>query len=84
MFFQLVSLVGAVLFLGAYLANSRRWLGPKDPSYNLMNLVGAAFLFWVAVVDQRVGFMILEGAWALIAVPPLIRRVTNPPEVESQ
>jgi len=75
-FFQLVSLAGAVLILSAYLANSRRWMGPQDRMYNLMNLVGGALLFWVAVVDHRLGFMILEGAWALIAIPPLL----NPPQ----
>ena len=74
-FFQLVSLVGALLILAAYLANSRQWLGPPDRVYNLMNLVGGGLLFWVAVVDHRIGFVILEGAWALIAIPPLL----NPP-----
>jgi hypothetical protein len=51
-------------------------MGPQDRVYNLMNLVGGALLFWVAVVDHRLGFMILEGAWALIAIPPLL----NPPQ----
>ena len=76
MFFQLVSLVGAALLLAAYLAINRRWLKPHHRLYNLMNLFGGALLLWVAIVDQRIGFVVLEAAWAIIAIPPLIR----PPE----
>lgn len=73
MLIQIISLVGAFLILLAYFANNREWMGPRDPIYNLMNLVGALLLFWVAVVDGRAGFMVLEFAWALIALPPLLR-----------
>jgi len=38
-----------------------------------MNLIGGALLLWVAIVDQRIGFVVLEAAWALIAIPPLFR-----------
>ena len=41
-----------------------------------MNLLGGVLLLWVAIVDQRIGFVILEAAWAIIAIPPLFR----PPE----
>lgn len=73
MFHQAISLVGAFLILLAYLGNSRGWLGPRDRAYNLMNLVGGILLLWIAVVDRRAGFVVLEGAWAAIAVPPLLR-----------
>lgn len=71
-FYQIISLVGAGLVLVAYLAANRAWLGPRDPAYNLLNLVGGLLLFWVAVVDRRAGFMVLELTWALIAIPPLL------------
>jgi len=71
--FQLISLLGAFIILVAYIANARGWMGPRDRAYNLMNLVGGVLLFWVAVVDRRAGFMILELTWALIAIPPLFR-----------
>jgi multisubunit Na+/H+ antiporter MnhB subunit len=74
--FQLVSLAGAFLILAAYLAINRRWLGPHHRLYNFMNLLGGVLLLWVAIVDQRIGFVILEAAWAIIAIPPLFR----PPE----
>jgi len=72
-FFQLVSLGGAFLLLAAYLAINRQWLKPHHRLYNLMNLIGGALLLWVAIVDQRIGFVVLEAAWALIAIPPLFR-----------
>lgn len=74
MLHQLVSITGAFLILGAYVANQRGWLGPRDASYNLMNLVGALLLLWVALVDWRWGFIILETVWALVSIPPLLRR----------
>ena len=70
--YQIISLAGAFLVLVAYLAANRDWLGPRDPASNLLNLVGGLLLFWVAVVDRRAGFMVLELTWALIAIPPLL------------
>ena len=70
---QLISLAGAFLILLAYMAISKEWLGPRDRAYNLMNLVGGLLLLWIAVVDRRAGFVILELSWALIAIPPLLR-----------
>jgi hypothetical protein len=39
-----------------------------------MNLVGALLLTWIALVDSRWGFIVLEGTWALASIPPLLRR----------
>jgi hypothetical protein len=71
--FQLVSLLGAFLILIAYFAINRKWMKPDDRLYNLLNLVGGVLLLWIAVVDQRIGFVVLEAAWALVAIPPLFR-----------
>lgn len=73
MLFQVLSVFGAALILGAYAGNQRRWIGPEDASYNVMNLLGALLLLWVAVVDRRVGFIALEAVWAAITLPPLWR-----------
>ena len=73
MFNQLLSVVGAGLVLGAYIALQRRWLASDARVYNAMNFVGAVLLTWVAVADRRVGFIILEGAWALLSLPGMVR-----------
>lgn len=77
MFHQILSLVGAALILGAYAANQRGWTGPGSPGYNGANLLGALLLLWVAAVDRRIGFIVLEVAWAAVTVPPLWRSLTG-------
>ena len=71
---QLVSLVGAVLILAAYAALQMGRLDPKSRTFSLMNFVGSALLTWVAVVDRRAGFILLEATWALLSLVPLLRR----------
>ncbi len=73
MFHQIVSLVGAFMILFAYAANQRGFLGPQHRAYSLLNLVGSLLLGWIAIVDQRWGFIVLEGMWALASIPPLIK-----------
>jgi len=77
---QVISLVGAALILVAYGLNQRHILGPDDASYNLMNFVGAALLTWIAVLDGRAGFIVVEGTWTVMSLIPLVRRSrTTPP-----
>ncbi len=73
MFYQIVSIVGAVMLLSAYLGLQRGWMGPGDRRHAALNFVGSALLAWVAIVDQRWGFILIEGAWALISLPALLR-----------
>jgi len=71
---QLISLVGALLVLSAYAALQAGRTSAEGRWYNAANLVGSAMLTWVAIVDRRSGFILLEGAWALLSVPALLRR----------
>ena len=71
---QVMSLVGALLVLGGYFALQRGWLAGEDRFFNLLNLVGAGMLTWVAIEDRRLGFILLEGAWALLSLPGTLRR----------
>lgn len=73
MIYQTLSLVGAALILGAYFAFQRGWMDRGDRSYHALNLVGSALLTVVAVADHRLGFIVLEGAWALLSVPGTLR-----------
>jgi hypothetical protein len=78
-FFQVVSLVGAFLILMAYGLNQRGRLTPGQASYSLMNLIGSSLLLWVAIVDRRAGFVVVEAAWAVMSLIPLVRtRVSTP------
>ncbi len=73
MLYQLASLAGAALILAAYVAYQRGWLGREHRSYNALNFVGSAILAWIAIVDRRWGFIVLEASWALLSLPALIR-----------
>lgn len=80
---QVLSLVGAAMILVAYLAFQRGWLERKHRLYHALNFVGSALLTVVAVADGRAGFIILEGAWALLSIPGTLRppRATPAPSV---
>lgn len=73
MLYQLMSVAGALMVLFAYAANQRGWMGREDRIYSLLNFVGSVLLAWVAIADQRWGFILLETAWALLSLPALIR-----------
>ena len=74
MLFQSMSIVGAALILGAYIDLQRGMTGPDDRWYNAANFIGSALLAWVAIVDRRIGFIVLESAWALFSIPGMFRR----------
>ncbi len=71
---QLVSLIGAALILGAYVALQRSWLPRESRAFNAMNFAGSAMLTYTAARSGNLGFIILEGTWALLSLPGTIRR----------
>lgn len=76
--YQAVSVAGAVMVLIAYATLQQGILTREDRWFNLLNFVGAALLGWIAVVDRRWGFILLEVAWALLSLPPLLRGKRSP------
>lgn len=62
---QVISVLGALAILGAYAANLSGRVDSSNPSYSVANFLGSAVL---TVVDQQVGFILLEGTWALVSL----------------
>ena len=71
---QIVSIAGAILILAAYVGNQLAVLDRRDRLYNLLNLLGAMILTVIALRAGQWGFVLLEGVWTLLSVPPLVRR----------
>ena len=71
---QFASVAGAVFILGAYVALQRGWMRREERRFNALNLVGSTLLTYSAVVDRNLGFIILEGCWALLSIPGTIRQ----------
>jgi len=65
---QAVSVLGALLILLAFAANQLGRVDTSDLSYQISNLVGSVILTTVAVIEAQLGFILLEGAWALVSL----------------
>ena len=78
---QVISLVGAILILAAYAGHQFGLIEHTDAAYSWMNLVGSLVLAIIAYRGQQWGFLLLEGVWAAVSVPPLVRpRPPLPPQ----
>jgi hypothetical protein len=75
MVLQVLSVAGALMVLAAYgLIQSGVWR-ELDTGYLAFNIAGSLLLGIVAVVDQRMGFILLEFAWAGLGVIGVARAI---------
>lgn len=65
---QVISILGALAILVAFAANLFGWIQPSNLWYSVANFLGSAVLTVVAVIDQQLGFLLLEGTWALVSL----------------
>jgi hypothetical protein len=65
---QIVSVLGALAILGAYVANQFRVIGLSNMSYSVMNFIGSTVLTVIAVIEVQWGFILLEAVWALVSL----------------
>ena len=62
---QVLQLAGAIVVLAAFVLSQQRRLSPDSATYLLMNAVGTAVLAVLAALGGDLGFLLLEGVWAL-------------------
>ena len=72
---QLLQVSGALLVLAAFALAQVRVLSTQSLRYLVANLVGAAILAVEAYLEAQWGFLLLEGAWALVSAWGLAARV---------
>jgi hypothetical protein len=70
---QIVSVLGALAILVAYIANQFRFIGPSKMSYSVMNFIGSTILTVIAVMEVQWGFILLEGVWALVSLWGIVK-----------
>jgi fluoride ion exporter CrcB/FEX len=73
MILQVLSVVGALMVLGAYAMIQNGIWRELDAGYLALNIVGSLLLGIVAIADQRVGFILLEFAWAGLGIVGVVR-----------
>ena len=72
---QVTQIVGALLIVTGFILSQRDRLDPRSYTYLLLNLIGGAILTALAFQDRSWGFVLLEGAWSLIALVGLVMKV---------
>jgi hypothetical protein len=77
-----LELAGAVLILAGFTLGQLRLLDQHSLVYLVLNLAGSFVLAVIAWVDERWGFLLLEGMWSIISaislVNVLLRRRPGP------
>lgn len=74
MLIQAISVLGALLILGAFAALQFGRTAATAPAYLWANLLGAGLLAAVAWLERQWGFLLLESVWAAVAGLALVRR----------
>jgi membrane protein implicated in regulation of membrane protease activity len=75
---QLVSVLGSLLVLVAYVASQFGYLSAKGLAFAYANIVGSGILAVVAALEAQWGFLLLEVAWALVSVVAVVRQRAKP------
>jgi hypothetical protein len=75
---QVVQIVGALLILAAFAAVQFERMSPDSRLYLLLNLLGSVILCVLAVTSAQLGFVLLEGVWAIVSAWGLWAAIREP------
>ena len=64
---QFIQVIGALIILGAFAGSQLGELPTDSRLYLALNVVGSAILAVLAVIEGQIGFILLEGVWAIVS-----------------
>ena len=70
---QAVQIAGALLILVVFAATQFGHLDQRSRLYLVLNLVGSVILAILAGYEEQLGFLLLEGVWALVSIWSLMQ-----------
>lgn len=70
---DIITTIGVSLILLAFFLLNVKKISPTDKSYHIMNLLGAGFACYGAILINSIPFVVLESIWAAVAAYGLIR-----------
>ena len=70
---QTISIIAAIIILGAYAGQQSGKMSSTGVVYLLLNLIGALILGIIAWRARQIGLTLLEGTWGIISLISLIR-----------
>lgn len=73
LFTQIISTLGALCCLLAYVGHQLKWMDAKKVFYNLLNIVGAGILTYVAFKPFQAGFLLMETVWTAVSIYALFK-----------
>jgi hypothetical protein len=72
--YRAIGLLGAAIFVIAYLANQTRWLKSEDWRFPAANLAGALLILISLFGEWNLPSVVIEAFWAAISVYGLVNR----------
>jgi hypothetical protein len=67
-----LEVAGAMCILAGFTLGQMGRLDQRSVVYLILNLAGSSVLAVIAFVDQRWGFLLLEGVWSIVSGVSLI------------
>lgn len=77
--YDIIQVAGSLLILAAFVAAMLGRLDQSSYRYLVANALGSTVLTVTAVISVAWGFILLEGAWALVSVYSIVRKAVAQP-----